>query len=106
MGIYFEDADNVRTNSVTITGGCGPAYNAVLSAVFSAEDARKPVTLQEAKDWCRISVTDDDALITALIMAARIACEFYANLSLINRTVTSKIKNGLGDFTTPYGPLK
>jgi len=39
-------------------------------------------------------------------MAARIACEFYANLSLINRTVTAKIKNRLGDFTPPYGPLK
>ena len=86
---------------------CGPVYNAVLNApVFSAEDTTEPVTLQEAKDWCRIDVTDDDSLITSLITAARIMCEHYANLSFINRTVTAKIKNGLGCFNPPYGPLK
>ena len=83
---------------------CGPVYNSVLSTSFSAEGA-EPVTLQEAKDWCRVDVADDDALITSLITAARIMCENYANLSFINRTVTAKIKNGLGGFTAPYGPV-
>ena len=103
---YFEDGTNVRSNRVTITGSfCGPAYNAVLNTSFSAESPTEPVLLQEAKDWCRIDVADDDTIITSLIKAARIMCENYANLSFINRTVTAKIKNGLGGFNPPFGPL-
>jgi len=104
---YFEDGFNVRSNRVTVAGvNCGPVYNAVLSTpIFSAESTTEPVTLQEVKDWCRIDVTDDDTLITSLITAARIMCENYANLSFIKRTVTAKIKNGLGGFVAPYGPV-
>jgi hypothetical protein len=61
--------------------------------------------LVEAKNWCRIDIADDDALITELIKSARQACEQYVNLSLINRTVTALIHNGLGNFTLPYGPV-
>ena len=104
MTVYIEDSLNARRNTVTVIGNCGPAYNAVLSASFS-EEGGEPVTLQEAKDWCRIDVTDDDTLITALIKAARIICENYANLSFIERTVTAKIKNGLGGISLPYGPV-
>jgi hypothetical protein len=104
---YYEDSINARRNTVTIINpNCGPAYNSVLSTSFSAESTTEPVTLQEAKDWCRIDVNDDDTLITSLITAARIMCENYANLSFINRTVTAKIKNRLGGFNPPYGPLK
>ena len=107
MEYYIEDSINARRNTVTVIGGnCGPAYNAVLSASFSAEATTEPVTLQEAKDWCKIDVSDDDSLITSLITAARIMCENYANLSFVNCTVTAKIKNGLGGFNPPYGPLK
>lgn len=84
---------------------CGPVYNAVLSTTFTDGTVTEPVTLQEAKDWCKIDVSDDDALINALITAARIMCENYANLSFIKRTVTAKIKNGLGGFVAPYGPV-
>lgn len=105
MEYYIEDSLNARRNTVTVIGAnCGPAYNAVLSTSFSDEGA-EPVTLQEAKDWCRIDVSDDDALITSLIKAARIICENHANLSFINRTVSAKIKNGLGGFIAPYGPV-
>ena len=104
MTVYIEDSLNARRNTVTVIGNCGPAYNAVLSASFS-EEGGEPVTLQEAKDWCRIDVTDDDTLITSLITAARIICENYANLSFIERTVTAKIKNGLGGIQLPYGPV-
>ena len=104
MTVYIEDSLNARRNTVTVIGNCGPAYNAVLSTSFS-EEGDEPVTLQEAKDWCRIDVTDDDTLITSLITAARIICENYANLSFIERTVTAKIKNGLGGIQLPYGPV-
>ena len=102
---FYEDSLNVRTNSVTIVDGAGLAYNAVLGATFSDENPIQPVTLTEAKDWCRIDVTDDDALITRLIKGARKVCETYVNLSFITRTVTATIHNGLGNFTLPYGPV-
>lgn len=106
MEYYIEDSINARRNTVTVIGAnCGPAYNAVLDTSFDDGTVTEPVTLQEAKDWCKIDVSDDDSLITSLITAARIICENYANLSFIKRTVTAKIKNGLGGFVAPYGPV-
>lgn len=108
MLYYVEDSADARRNIVTLAGcdGGGPvAYNAVLKVDFSDEAATEPVTPQEAKDWCRIDVTDDDALITRLIKGARKVCETYVNLSFITRTVTATIHNGLGNFTLPYGPV-
>jgi hypothetical protein len=105
MYYFYEDGINVRTDSVTKVWGGGLAYNAALSAEFSDESTTEPVTLQEAKNWCRVDINDDDAIITALITAARIVCENYANLSFIERTVTAKIHNGLGNITLPFGPV-
>lgn len=106
MFLYFEDGINARTNSVTTVGCGGVAYNAVISKpVFTDESTTEPVTLQEAKDWCRVDITDDDTLITRLIKASRISCEVYSILSFITRTVSVKINNGLGNFTLPYGPV-
>jgi len=103
---FYEDSINVRTNSVTILNAPGTAYNAVIDRpVFSGEATTEPVNLQEAKDWCKIDVPDDDTLITRLIKAARIACETYVNLSFITRIVTATIHNGLGNFNLPYGPV-
>lgn len=112
MEIYFEDGTNVRSNQATVIGGFGPNYNAVLPPVkftygSTTESALSLaiVSLADAKDWCRIDISDDDALITALIKAARIICERFANLSFIQRTVTARIHNGLGNINLPYGPV-
>jgi hypothetical protein len=81
-------------------------YNAVISASFEyGETVAEPVTLQEAKDWCRIDVPDDDALITSLITGARIICENYSGLSFVTKTVTAVLVNGLGNIDLPYGPV-
>lgn len=80
-------------------------YNAVLDVEFSGENPVEPVTLQEAKDWCRIDINDDDALITSLITAARTICEKTCNISFITRTVTARLNNGLGGMFLPYGPV-
>lgn len=103
--MYFEDGINVRTDSVTRVNCGGITYNAVLSVSFSAESANESITVQEAKDWIRVDVSDDDTIILKLITAARRICEKYVNMSLIARTVTAKINNGLGNFYLPYGPV-
>lgn len=103
--ISEEDRDNATHNMLTVFGGGGPAYNAVIKADFSGESSIEPVTLQEAKDWCRVDVPDDDALIIRLIKGARKVCERSANLSFIPRIVTATIHNGLGNFILPYGPV-
>lgn len=106
MSYIFEgDAQDAMRNRLSVIGGCGPAYNAVLSVSFSSEATTEPFDLAAAKAWLRVDISDDDTLITALIKAARIACEKYANQSFIARSVTAKIHNGLGNFTLPYGPV-
>lgn len=108
MSYYVvEDSELAKRNRSLLVGcGSGIAYNAVLSVTFSDDGTEtEPITLQEAKDWCRVDITDDDTLIGLLITAARIVCENYANMSFIPRTVTAKIVNGLGNFSLPYGPV-
>ena len=81
------------------------AYNAVLDVQFSLEGL-DPVTVTDVKNWLKIDLPDDDALIAFLISGARTQIENYVNLSLVNRTVKATIKNGLGNFLLPYGPVK
>lgn len=65
----------------------------------------EPVTLEQAKDWLKVEVDDDDAIIESLITAARLVCEGYVALSFVTRTVTAVLNNGLGNIRLPYGPV-
>lgn len=49
----------------------------------------EPVTLQEAKQYCRIDsdYEGDDALITDLISSARSAIEMWANISIVEKRI-------------------
>jgi len=47
----------------------------------------EPVTLTEAKLQCKVDTSDDDALITALITAAREYCEHYTRRAFASLTV-------------------
>lgn len=82
-------------------------FNGCLDRVFSSEASSEPVTPAEAKLWCKIddSITEDDALITALIKSARQMCEQYVGQSIITRTVTAVINNTNGGVYLPYGPV-
>jgi uncharacterized phiE125 gp8 family phage protein len=53
----------------------------------SAPPTSEPVTLVEAKDWARIDINDDDALITALIITARQTVEEQTGRALITQTI-------------------
>ena len=65
----------------------------------------EPVTLQEAKNYCRVTTDADDTLITTMIVEARQAIEKVAGLSLIPKTAVVFFKNTGGNFPLPYGPV-
>ena len=62
--------------------------------------ASEPVTLAEAKAWARIDSTDEDAVLTSLIIAARSAAEEYLRRSLVTQTwkLTLDLPCGRGDW--------
>lgn len=49
--------------------------------------ASEPVTLSEAKAQCRVDGTQDDALLTSLIVAARLVAEIQLGRALITQTL-------------------
>ena len=66
----------------------------------------EPVTLAEAKNYCRVSTNADDALITDLITEAREAIERATGLCITNKLVAIWFNNPSGNFTMPFGPMK
>lgn len=70
------------TTPTQVTLSQAATGSGVTSLTFGAE----PVTLADAKLHCRVEITDDDALITGLIVAARRVCESRAKRSLITTT--------------------
>lgn len=53
----------------------------------STPAAEEPITLAETKEWLRVSTTDDDALITALITAVRQLGEKYCNRIFVTTAI-------------------
>jgi len=53
--------------------------------VRTTEPASEPVTVSDVKAQLRLSGSDDDALLTALISVARMACEEYTRRALITQ---------------------
>jgi hypothetical protein len=80
--------------------------NLVLDIQFSNENTAEPVTVQEAKNWLKIDVPDDDILLSDIITSARQECENYTCISFIERTVTACLYIGLDEIRLPYGPVK
>ena len=64
----------------------------------------EPVTLTEAKNSCRIDVSDDDDLVEMLITACRIECEQLTNIGFVQRTIIASINNANGAGYLPLGP--
>lgn len=77
----------------------------IYSKVTEAPES-EPVTIDEAKAWCKVDGTDEDAIFTRLIKVARIMCESYAGLSFITQTRVVKLDRfGCRDVILPYGPV-
>jgi hypothetical protein len=82
----------------------GEKINILFTAANDVVIVTEPITTDEAKDWLKVEVSDDDILIGALITAARQACEGYVGMSFVERTITAIVKNELGNVRLPYGP--
>lgn len=57
-----------------------------MSLTLVTGPALEPVTLAEAKAHCRVSIADDDALLTGYILAAREFVERHTRRSIITQT--------------------
>lgn len=82
----------------------GVSYNQITN-VERASVITEPVTLSELKDYCRISDTAEDALLTALISASREMCETFTGVNFVQRQVTAWFNNYNGGTYLPYGPI-
>lgn len=65
----------------------------------------EPVTLAEAKLYCRVTNSVDDNQISLMIKQAREAIEVGTGLSLIPKTAVVWFTNFNGNFNLPYGPV-
>jgi len=83
----------------------GVNYNSVLDIEFNDGVITEPVTLVEAKDFCKIDIGTDDNLILSLITAARLMCEAYTGVGFIVHNAVATLNNINGDIYIPYGPL-
>ncbi len=75
----------------------------LLSGVYVVTE---PVTRQQAKDFLRLTATDQDTLIDSLITGARVIIEKFLNRSLIPRVLQIEVvHDGLHRLELPYGPV-
>jgi uncharacterized phiE125 gp8 family phage protein len=65
----------------------------------------EPVTLAEAKNYCRVSTDADNDLITDLITQARQAIEKATGLCIIKKIVQVWFDNPAGNISLPWGPM-
>ena len=80
------------------------AYNRVLDIQFNEESVTEPITLAEAKNFCRVDISTDDTLISQLITTARLMCEAYTGVGFVEHNAVAIISNGNGEMYIPYGP--
>jgi uncharacterized phiE125 gp8 family phage protein len=83
----------------------GVGYNSVLDIEFNDGEITEPVTLVEAKDFCKVDIGTDDNLIISLITAARQQCEAYTGVGFVVHDAVAILNNTNGDIYIPYGPL-
>ncbi len=84
----------------------GVSYNQILDVENLATRDAELFTVAEFKsDYAKIDTTEEDGLISSLIVTARLMCEQYINVNFIARPVTATINNNNGGTYLPYGPI-
>lgn len=77
--------------------------NGIISLpVINTDTSSEPVTLQEIKDYLRISNSTEDTLLATLGKAARKMLEKYTGRFFKEVNITVKIKNEIGAGDLPY----
>lgn len=85
----------------------GLSYNQVLDLydVEGSDESIPPaVTPEEVKNFCKIDVSEDDTLISMMIISCMLECEQLTNIGFYNREVTLVQNNGNGGAFLPLGP--
>ncbi len=87
--------------------GDGLSYNQLLdfTDVEPSGGFDEPVTLAEAKNFCKIDISEDDTLIEMLIPACRQECEALTNIGFLQREVIAEQNNGNGGCYLAFGPI-
>jgi uncharacterized phiE125 gp8 family phage protein len=80
-------------------------YNSILDVQFDDGVIVEPITLTETKDFCKIDIDTDDAIITEMIISARQMCEDYTNIGFVPHQVAVNLDNPNGSIYLPYGPF-
>mgnify|MGYP000735889905 CR=1 FL=1 len=82
--------------------------NFVIGVKTTDKTSAEPVTLAEAKQWCKVelAITEENTIITELITSARQLCEGYSCISFTPKTVIAILNNSGGGVELPYGPVK
>lgn len=62
-----------------------------LKAKVTTQPATEPITVAEVKLYLRVDTDADDALISAMITAARETVELYTSRALVTQTITQKM---------------
>jgi uncharacterized phiE125 gp8 family phage protein len=74
---------------------------------IAEQPAEEPITVAEAKEWARVTISDDDTLIEALIKAMREYAEAYTGRAFVQRqmllTLDAFPDNGV--ILLPFPPL-
>jgi uncharacterized phiE125 gp8 family phage protein len=73
------------------------------SLIQITEPSHEPLSLAEVKDFLRVDATDQDAVLTALIVAARSHVEQYLNRALVSRKFRLKFDRTPGSWPFSYG---
>lgn len=81
--------------------------NRTLDVSTVTDVVTEPVVLQDVKDFLRVDFADDNALITALITAARQLLEKQLNITIASKVLKVTFScDGCYEYRIPYGPIE
>lgn len=72
---------------------------------INSTDGSEIVLVATAKDYMRVSTSEDDNIITRMITQARIWCENYISRDIVAKTRTYYIPETNGLFDLPFAPV-
>lgn len=76
-----------------------------MSLQLNTPPAEEPVTLAQAKAWLKVETDDEDALIAALIPAARARCEWHTGRAFVTQGWTLWLDRVGACVELPLPPL-